>query len=188
MSKEQWRDVKGFEGLYKISSYGNIYSYTLEKLMKKQVNPTGYEQVLLYRDGKPFLKRIHRIVMENFSEEEFDHEMPVNHIDGNKLNNKVENLEMTTPKRNTRHAVKTGLIKSCKPVMQFTIKGEFIREYSSASEAARQLGAHHSQISRAASGKLYSSCGYRWKYKETKTKKRNRTKKVNSNIIQETFL
>lgn len=180
----KWKSVVGYEGLYQVSNNGEVRSLTHNKVLKNQISRTGYEQVLLYKNGHPSLKRVHRLVMEAFKPKEYDSSLPINHIDGIKTNNSANNLEMTTPKRNTRHAVKNGLIKSCKVVVQRTLDGKFIRKYPSASQAARENGLHHSQVSRAASGVLETSGGYRWSYENKRTRKRKKKDK----FIQESFL
>ena len=177
MSKKR-KPVVGYEGLYQISSKGEVLSLTYNRVLKNQMSPTGYERILLYKNGHPSQKSVHRLVMEAFKPSEYDPNLPINHIDGVKTNNSVNNLEMTTPKRNTRHAVKTGLIKSCKVVVQRSLDGKFIKKYPSASQAARENGLHHSQVSRAANGELKTSGGYLWSYENKKT----RRKKKNSFI------
>lgn len=121
MLMEIWKDVKGYEGYYKISNLGRIY--ILEKrfidsigrrrvLKAKYAKPTKagntYEFVRLTKNKEAKIKYIHRIVAENFLPLVEGKEW-VNHIDGDKLNNKAENLEWCTPSENIRHAFDTGL-------------------------------------------------------------------------------
>lgn len=100
--------VKYFEGIYEVDKSGNIYSLIKNKYLKPCITPEGYKQVVLCKEGKHFTKKIHRIVglsiinnPENFP--------ALNHKDGNKLNNNIENLEWCTFSHNRNHAVKTGL-------------------------------------------------------------------------------
>ena len=105
---EEWKDVKGYEGKYQISSYGNIRSLNYHrsgecKLMCPVLKKTGYYQINLYLNGKYKSKRIHKLVAEAFLENPDNLEV-VNHIDGDKTNNHVSNLEWCTVSYNTWHA------------------------------------------------------------------------------------
>lgn len=112
MAKEVWKDISGYEGLYQISDFGNVKSITRmvksnhgnfrlqrEKLLKVRLNNKGYYTVILYKDSHPKTFFVHRLVAIAFIPNEND--LPeVNHIDENKLNNYVENLEWVTHKEN----------------------------------------------------------------------------------------
>jgi hypothetical protein len=106
---ELWKDIKGFEGHYKISNYGNVMSIKRdrEKILKNRVNAFGYHHVSLRKDGKAYEKLVHRLVAENFSDAE--HKETVNHKDGNKINNHISNLEWATKKEQMVHAYKHHL-------------------------------------------------------------------------------
>ena len=103
------KDVCGYEGLYKVDENGNVFSVRNNKLLKRMMFPSGYEYVHLCNGkGKTKLFRVHRLVAEAFIPNPND--LPqVNHKDGNKLNNSVENLEWCTNLENMRHSVETGL-------------------------------------------------------------------------------
>jgi hypothetical protein len=107
---EQFKYVKGYESLYMVSNLGNVLSLRQSKIMRKLKTGSGYHSVTLYKDGKKKKQYIHRLVLTTFTV--FKSEMQVNHIDGNKLNNKLENLEWVNAKRNVRHAIELGLIKT----------------------------------------------------------------------------
>lgn len=121
MSIERWKDIVGYENKYQISSFGNVRSvmfnnYTTKnkkrvKKLKPAKDNTGYLSVVLCKDGKTKTFRIHRLVAQAFLLNENNYKV-VNHIDGNKLNNRVENIEWCTYKENSIHAVKNNLIKS----------------------------------------------------------------------------
>lgn len=98
---EIWKDVKGFEGLYQISSTGKVFSMRRNKEMNPKIDRYGYKTVTLYKNGN-YYKTVHRLVAETFLEK-IDGCNIVNHKDSNKLNNNVENLEWTTVSGNTKH-------------------------------------------------------------------------------------
>lgn len=105
---EEWLPVVGFELLYLISRWGQVFSLISDRLLKPQINNSGYLIVVLHKDGKPYAKLVHRIVMEAFVGP-CQEDIWVNHRDGDKTNNFLSNLEYTTISYNHRHAYKTGL-------------------------------------------------------------------------------
>lgn len=93
---------------YLVSNYGQVYSYKINKLLTPaEIN--GYLYVTLFYDGVPHSKRIHRLVMMAFAPNENAQFLQVNHINGNKKDNCIQNLEWCTPKENIAHAIETGL-------------------------------------------------------------------------------
>ena len=120
---ERWRNVKGLESYYQISDKGNIRSKDRKvnrgygeylkrgKELKKTLSPHGYHVVVLKVNGKTINKRIHRLVAEAFLEKPEGKEL-VNHKDGVKTNNKLENLEWCDHAENMKHAIETGLAHS----------------------------------------------------------------------------
>lgn len=125
---EEWRDIKGFEGYYQVSNLGNVRSvdrtivykdghkvFYAGKMMAKRINKKhGYVNVGLMKDNKSYAKNIHAIVAEAFIGER--HGMDVNHKDGDKTNNRVENLEYVSHKENCVHRSKVLGITTCKRV------------------------------------------------------------------------
>ena len=108
---EEWRDIEGFEGLYQISNCGRVKSFKCERthIMKPANSGNGYLIVDFKKDGKRTRKFIHRLVALAFIENVGD-KSDVNHIDGNKQNNRVENLEWATRSENVLHAFKNKLM------------------------------------------------------------------------------
>lgn len=106
MSLEHWKPVPGFEGLYMVSQLGGVYSTR----SRRRLSPTktGYAIVTLYKDGKSTSRAVHRLVAEAFLPNP-DNLQIVNHKDGNKQNNRLENLEWCTQKENVAHAIKMGV-------------------------------------------------------------------------------
>jgi hypothetical protein len=109
---EKWIDIDGYNGLYQISNFGRVKSLKglTERILKQNINKYGYKVVYLSKDSKKKTISIHRLVAHGFIERE-KNKLHVNHIDGNKTNNHVSNLEWVTPKENTLHALEHGLLK-----------------------------------------------------------------------------
>lgn len=106
MDRELWRWVVGYEGLYMVSSMGNIiavpHDYKDGLWLRPRKTSKGYLSVSLYKDGKYFKMLVHRAVAQAFIPN--PNRLPqVNHIDGNKTNNNVNNLEWCTAQENIRH-------------------------------------------------------------------------------------
>lgn len=109
---EIWKDIVSYDG-YQVSSLGNVKSfkrYPEGKILAPQVSHKGYLLVALFKDGKHKTLSVARLVAQSFVPNP-DGLPQVNHIDGNKLNNCVENLEWVTNAENMQHAVASGLIK-----------------------------------------------------------------------------
>lgn len=127
--KEIWRDIKGYEGLYQVSNIGRVKSleriitntlgsYTrAEKILVPLKTKKGYYQIHLHKNGVCKTSKIHRLVAEAFIPNPLN-KSQVNHIDGNKINNNVENLEWATQEENMQHAYKTGLKAQTKEVRE----------------------------------------------------------------------
>ncbi len=104
--QEVFLPVKGFENLYQISNLGRVTNS--RKILKTYQINNGYECLKLVKDGVRYSYLLHRLVAEHFIPNQFN-KPEVNHIDGNKSNNKVSNLEWNTVSENRLHALKTGL-------------------------------------------------------------------------------
>lgn len=172
--KEIWKDIKGYEGKYQVSNLGNVkslcYNNTkISKLLgiyKNKNNDNGYYFTPLSKNGKPKNFFIHRLVAEAFISN--PNNLPcVNHIDEDKSNNKVDNLEWCSYKYNVNYGTcKTrSSLKRSKPVIQYTKEGEFVKEWRSIKEAETSIGIR-SGISNCLSGKNKTSGGFVWKLKE----------------------
>lgn len=123
MKDEVWKDIQGYEGLYQVSNFGNVKSLDKQvwggksfyfkkgEIKKKIIGSTGYWQVMLYKNNNHKTTKVHRIVAKVFIENPNLHNV-VNHIDGNKLNNNIKNLEWCTHKHNSIHAAKSGLLRN----------------------------------------------------------------------------
>ena len=176
---EIWKDVKGYEGLYQVSNHGQIRS--LDRYIKYKgredklrlikgvlkpgtLNNHGYLKVSLFKDGKGETREIQRIVAENWIDNPMNKEQ-VNHIDGDKTNNRVENLEWVTPSENKVHSLDI-LNHGLAPVDQYDLSGNFIRSFKSIKEAGEVTGIARCSISNVLAGKRNRAGQYKWKRKE----------------------
>lgn len=108
ISMENWKDVPNYEGLYEVSNFGNIKSLITNRLLKPSSDRFGYVRFNALKNKKSKTIRIHRLVMEVFNPIEI--KMQVNHLDGDKTNNHIDNLEWCTDSENKLHAYKHGLM------------------------------------------------------------------------------
>lgn len=154
------KDVVGYEGLYAVTSCGKVWSYKNKKFLKPQVNKGGYLQVGLHRDGELKFYLIHRLVAEAYIPNT-DNLPQINHKDENKTNNCLQNLEWCDAKYNNNYGTHIEKIK--KPILQYSLDGEFVREWYSASDVGKEV---RSSINKCLTGRTKSAYGYIWKFKE----------------------
>ena len=163
------KDIKGYEGLYAITSCGKVWSYRRKIFLKQKINNEGYLQVGLYRDGHHKTVGVHRLVAEAYISNPED-KPQVNHKDENKTNNNINNLEWTTSIENLTHGTRIERFtesrknKSTKRRKVYCI--ELNKTYKSMSEAARELDLCVSKICLACQGKRDTTGGYHWNYVE----------------------
>lgn len=150
--------LAGFDNQYFIDKEGNVY----RKLTPNR-HPQGYLRLGLRTNGIRKFHNIHRLVAQTFLPNP-ENKPFVNHIDGNKSNNRVENLEWCNQSENMEHAYRTGLKHPSHPksVIQCTLDGEIVRVFPSREEAARAVGAWGCNINKAIRNKGVCA-GYRWK-------------------------
>jgi hypothetical protein len=103
---ENWREIIGYEGIYQVSNLGNVKHNDF--MMKPFAGKHGYLSVSLFKNKKRKDHRVHRLVITCFLDNT-EHKEYINHLDGNKKNNKLENLKWVTASENTQHAYDTGL-------------------------------------------------------------------------------
>ena len=177
--EEIWGDIPGYEGRYQVSNLGRVKSLAVlgktgcsnkDRILKNNVSVYGYARVTLWKNKKPKLFFIHRLVWLAFNGC-IPEGMQINHINENKLDNRLENLNLMTPKENTNwgNCIKKRSQKfingaKSKSVLQYDLDGNFIKEYPSTKEAERQTGIKH--ISECCLGVYKQMKGYIWKYKE----------------------
>lgn len=108
--KEVWRSIDGYNGIYEVSNFGNVRSLSRIDIRKNKIigqimktfKSRGYIRITLRKEGKGTKGSVHRLVLTAFSGE-CPKGYQCNHIDGNKLNNRIDNLEWVTPSENQRH-------------------------------------------------------------------------------------
>lgn len=185
-SKEVWRDIKGYEGLYQVSNFGRVKALTkrtktwngyktwAEKIIHPIIQRSGYAHVGLWRNQKCKQSRLHRLVAEAFCQNaDKENKTIVNHINENKLDNRACNLEWVTCKENTHHGAclvkrgksisKTRANKSLS-VYCYDETGSLIRVFSTCAEANAWLGIPRNNRTIAATcrGEQSTAFGYRW--------------------------
>ena len=164
-------DIPNYEGRYGVSKDGRVYSFLTNKFLKTPIGKRGYPNVNLRgSDNKCKLKCVHRLVAITFIPNP-DNLPEVNHIDGDKSNNNVSNLEWCTSKHNNHHARSTGLHQSDGDKAVLQIKdGIVINRYKSASEASRKTGIGRANICNVCRGYVNkgkhtrTAGGFVWKY------------------------
>ena len=189
---EIWKDVVGYEGLYRVSNYGNILSvaryrtidktkvtyFVKERLLRCGYNKKGYKMFGLTKDKKLNSYSVHRLVAIAFIPNP-ENKPQVNHINGIKTDNGLENLEWCTNMENMTHAIANGLMDTNKrknnhfslPVNQIDNEGNIINIFPSSKEAERQTGINHSCICAAIYGKRFvrQAGGYKWAFANSDT-------------------
>lgn len=177
MKKEYWKPVVGYEGLYEVSNWGRVksvkrlvksprgYRTVCERILKPTKDSHGYLCVSLHKEGKMKFVKIHRLVAEAFLDNT-DNLPCVNHKDENPLNNVVSNLEWCTYKYNNNYGTARQRMaeKQSKPVLQYDLECNFIKEWKSTRECKRN-GFNQGHIAACCRGERKTHKGFIWKYK-----------------------
>lgn len=179
---KKWKPINGYEGFYEVSSDGYVKSLTREvphylggvKVIKEKIlkpsKRNGYLAVTLWIEGKSKTFNIHRLVAENHL---VNHSFRpyVNHIDGNKTNNMIDNLEWVTALENSTHALSNGLFTPIKvddkkiiKIAHKNLKGELIKIFTSIRQAEKETKASRTTISLVCKGLRKTSGGFKWEF------------------------
>lgn len=188
---EIWVDIDDYEGLYKVSNLGRIKSLDFNHTGKVGIltqKDNNYLEVKLSKNKIPKYKSVHRLVAIAFIPNPLN-KPQVNHISGDKTDNRISNLEWNTRSENMQHAYDIGLNKkgkehhwfgkgkehylfgrigkenpTSKIIYQYTLQGDFIKKWDSLSDIKRELNYNIGNISLCANGKYKSAGGYFWSY------------------------
>lgn len=175
LDKEIWKPIIGYEGLYEISNYGRVKSFTRKNtiILKAACNSSGYPQVMFsVKDKGNKTIAVHRLVAQAFCKG-YSPDLHVNHIDGDKLNNHYSNLEWCTFTENMRHAYATGLKTGhlhkdnprSRSVVQLSKEGDYIKDYEIINDV-KESGFNPGNVSQCCRGEKKTHKGFRWMYKE----------------------
>lgn len=157
------KPIKGYEKQYCITRDGDVFRIIKGKTRycKQFPDKNGYMRVHLSKNGTAKQKAVHRLVAETFMESP-NMMLQVNHIDGNKQNNSIDNLELCTALENLEHAYRTGLHER-KSVQRVDPANGEVMTYISTRDAGRLNGVSNSSISSAII-RGHKCCGYFWRY------------------------
>ena len=161
--QEIWKDIRGYEGKYKISTYGNVYSYKRKIYISQSKGANGYFKVNLHKNSSTKTFSVHRLVAETFISN--PNNLPeINHKSGNKTNNRVTNLEWCTHNENMEHAFYWGLAKKCEE------KPQLSKQKKAFKLSASQVFAIRSEYKKGVRGKGYKSLAKKYKVSDTEIK------------------
>lgn len=173
-TQEIWANAYGLEDKYLVSSYGVVKSIVTGKILKA-TSDVNYPAISYVINGKHCTKRVHRLIALTFIPNPNNYK-EINHIDGNKKNNRIENLEWCDRSRNCSHMYLIGRAKPVKswlgrinepdrstPINQLSLSGQLIQAWPSISEIKRQLGFNKTNICYCVKGKYRQAYGFIWK-------------------------
>ena len=179
-SNEEWKDILGYEGLYRASNLGRIKSLERinargHRLKEKILKPrlvSGYYMIGLRKQSIQKKYLVHRLVWEAFNGT-IPEGYEINHLDERTINNELSNLNLVTHRENCNWGTKNERCskkqingKYSKSVLQFDLNDNFIKEYPSAHQVVRETGFNQGNIVNCCNGKRKTAHGFKWRYKE----------------------
>ena len=174
---EQWKPIKGYEGLYEVSNLGNVKSlsrmkgkgnvcYKAQELILKTGLTNGYRTLTLWKNGIRWCIKSARLVALTFIPNP-ENKRTINHINGIKTDDRLVNLEWATDSENIKHAFRTGLKNNdsiSKPVLMSKKDGTPLLIFSSSHEAHRMTNINRGNITTCCNNSRYTAGGYRWSF------------------------
>lgn len=157
-----WADINGYEGLYRVSDKGEVFSQITNKVLRPSKHRCGYLQVVLSKNGQLHYVTVHRLVAKAFIPNP-ENKRQVNHKDGNKENNSVDNLEWYTSQENIVHCIYV-LNRRKVPVVQCLKDGTVVKIWDSIIEASQGTGIKAPHIWRNAQRIRPSTGGFIFSY------------------------
>lgn len=177
MFKEVWKPIPEYDGVYWVSDFGRVKSLGNDKSRKEKIlrsgkDRGGYSQVALYKDGKAKKFLVHRLVWESFNGP-IPKGYEINHINEEKTDCRLENLNLMTRKENNNWGTRNRRIsekmtngKRSKWVIKLSLNNEILHFYPSTAQVERELGYDQGYISNCCNGKYKTAYGFVWKYAE----------------------
>ena len=164
--EEIWKDIEDYEGIYQVSNLGRVKRVTTDRILKGIKDRGGYLRITLSKNGVKSNHKIHRLVAQAFIPNP-ENKPQVNHIDENKTNNLVSNIEWMTAKENLNHGTHNERVSKTQsiPIIATNIKNGESKEFYGARECARQLGLYQQHITAVLKGTRRQTGGYTFKYK-----------------------
>ena len=157
--EEIWKDIKDYEGLYQVSNFGEVKNLNTNRILKRSKHNHGHLVVQLYKNHVGSTKNIQYLVAQAFIPNP-ENKPNVNHIDEDKTNNNVNNIEWVIPAESNGHK------KQRISIIATNLKTGESQEFNSTNECARQLGVNSTGINHALKGRRKQAGGYTFKFKE----------------------